>query len=382
MNFSTKVDDSLSQSSNECLVSSRFTVLNVPLECLESIFGYLNMEELFSVSLANSDFVSSAALVFTRKYSGMTIKVHPHQIYAYKDENRLFECFKIDWVAPFNEFAFLRIFGKSIRKLHIVSYLGSEMVNATMSYIAQYCTQGFVTTEFILYSRWPTFRTKYQFIECLNDNSTRDLSNQLPPTLESLSLRCADCSFSGRNRYILEHLKQFSLMLPLTWSTLDPPPITFPNLKLLELRGIFMTEQWLQFIIQNQHLIKLDLISRSIGQWEQFPNHLLLELVANLPKLKVLALNESNIYLKSIPNFLSKCSTLKQLRLYASRWDCEKSFRAKFKAKILAKVERKWEIFAGAGRAVFIRKIDINTNKLKQQETSTADQQTEQKEEK
>lgn len=328
-------------------------------ECLELIFSHLNMEELFNMALANRRFTKIAALLFERKYGDMTIRVHPYEIYAYKDEYRLHEQFDIGWVGPFNEFAFLRIFGGSISKLHIVSLVGKEMMDAINSYASEYCSSANVTIRFIVPHRWTP--SKYASLKTLTHSSSSGSFERLPPAHESLSFICTNQMFWKQSSFILEHLKHLSLT-QYEWNALDPPPITFINLELLEVRTFFSLERkWFQFLTRHKHLIKLNLFSH---ERKHIDNDLLLELVIGLPRLKILILNVSSISIESIPNFLATCSSLKHLRLYAGWWDSEDSFRGMFTGTVNARFDDQWEIYAGFGRVAFIRKVGNSSTSL------------------
>lgn len=325
-------------------------------ECLENIFGYLKMEELFNVALANVNFVDTAALVFKRKYGQMAIKVHPHEIYAYKYGNYLFERFKIDWVMPLNEFAFLRIFGKSISKLYVVSYVGVKMENAIKSYVSKYCPCGVVSMQFVMPSRWTsfvrTFRWKY-----IDEQLFRSSASDLSSSLESLSVRCYDQCFLGRPNITLDHIKHLSFV-QLEWARLEPPAAAFPNLELLAIQTMYrLSEEWFQFIAQNKYLIKLGLFSH---ERRCFGNDLLLDLIAGLPKLKVLAINELNININFIEELLESSTSLKHLRLYEGWWEDEKSFKTMLISKGITRIPEKWDIYADYRCATFIRKIELN----------------------
>lgn len=325
-------------------------------DCLVSIFGYLTMEELFSVALANKKFVDPAALVFQRKYGDMTIRVYPYEIHAYKDGNT-YEQFYIGWIGPFNEFAFLRIFGRSISKLFIVSYVGAEMINAIKSYVSEYCAYGDVTMKFIVPHRWTT--SKYVPLKSLIDTSSGDLSSPLPPAHENLVFICTTKCFWDRATFVLEHLKHLSLT-QCKWNVLEPPPITFTSLEFLEIHSFFtLGKKWSQFLTRHKNLIKMNLFSH---EKKFFANDWLLELVTGLPKLKVLALNELNINLEFIPELLASSTTLKHLRLYEGWWDKDdyETFRAMLTEKVIAQIEDRWEIHADFRCAAFIRKIGQN----------------------
>lgn len=348
-----------SQSQNSYFLENQDTPMKVTDlldECLEHIFGYLKMEELFNVALANANFVDIATLIFKRKYGKMAIKVHPHEIYAYMYGNHLYERFKIDWVKPLNEFAFLRIFGKSISKLYVVSYVGMKMENAMKSYVSKYCPCDVLTIQFVMPSRWTsfvrTFRWKY-IDEQLFRHSPSDLSS----SLESLSIRCYDQCFLGRSNITLDHVKHLSFV-QLEWARLEPPATAFPNLELLAIQTMYrLSEEWFQFIEQNKHLIKLGLFSH---ERRCFDNDLLLNLVAGLPKLKVLAINELNINIDFIGELLESSTSLKHLRLYEGWWDDEKSFNSMLISRGITQIREKWDVYADYRCATFIRKIELN----------------------
>lgn len=338
---------------NEENVSS-LKITGIVDDCLVSIFGYLTMEELFSVALANRKFVVPAALVFHRKYGDMTIRVYPYEIHAYKDGSRPYEQFYMGWTGPFNEFAFLRIFGSSISKLYIVSYVGAEMINAIKSYVSEYCNDEAVTMKFKVPRRWTT--SKYVPLKSLIDTPFRELPSPLPPAHENLVFICTTKCFWDRATFVLEHLKHLSLS-QCKWSVLEPPPITFTSLEFLEIHTFFtLGKNWSQFLTRHTNLIKLNLFAH---ERKFFANDLLLALVTGLPKLKVFALNELNINLEFIPELLAACTTLKHLRLHEGWWDKDdyETFRAMLTEKVIAQIADKWEIHADFRCAAFIRKI-------------------------
>lgn len=354
----------VSESSNSstainCEPNNSTNITKLRKECLELIFSHLKMEELFNVALTSKEFTDIAAKLFKRKYGEMTIRVHPYEIYAYKDEYRLHEQFDIGWVSPFNEFAFLRIFGSSISTLHIVSLVGKEMMDAINSYASLYCSRANVTKRFIVPHRWTP--SKYASLKTLIASTLNESSKPLPPAHESLSFLCSNQIRWQRVSFILENLKHLSLT-QYEWNTLNPPPITFINLELLEVRTFFSLERkWFQFLTRHKHLIKLNLFSHERKHIEK---KLLLELVVGLPRLKILILNVSSIDIESIPDFLASSNTLKHLRLYAGWWDNEDSFRGMFTGTVNARFDDQWDIFAGFGRVTFIRKILNNSSSV------------------
>lgn len=327
-------------------------------ECLENIFIYLNIEELFNMALANRYFIDMVVLVFKRKYGNMTIKVHPHEIYAYQN-NHLYERFKLDWIKPLNEYAFLRIFGNCILKLHIESYVGIEMKKTIQTYITNYCKNGVVSMQYVLPSRWTSFGRTFRWMY-IDARKFSELSAKLISSVESLSIRCYDECILKQINLTLNHIKHLSLA-QFEWLKLEPPEVLFPHLELLAIQTMHrLSKQWFQFIIRHQCLLKLGLFSH---ERKYFDKHLLLQLVTKLPKLKVLALNELSINFQYLMELLDSSSSLKHLRLYEGWWNDEKSFKSLLNMEKIEIIDEKWEIYADYRCAVLIRKTKIKKSK-------------------
>lgn len=329
-------------------------------DCLNYIFEYLKMEDLFSVAMASMQLRPIAVDVFQRQIGKMNIEVDTNEICVYKNGDHIHARCDLNKLHFFNEFTFLRIFGKSTSTLNISNHVGEGIMNVIQSYVSEFCNQESVTMEFKL----PLRRREsiYVYLRSLKKNFIQDLSSPFPSAYERLQDICWNYHYLDGASSILERLKHLSFVQTEDYtapgrSLMCPPTITFTNLERLEVDAKFtFGRKWFQFFMRHKQLIKLDLSS---SKRKHFLDKSLFELVESLPKLKILILNVSNINFEYIPVFLAACTTLKHLRLYAGPQNMkrdEDSIYTLFTSKAIASIKDKWETHATKRCAVFIRR--------------------------
>lgn len=358
-------------------------------DCLEPIFMYLSMADLYSVAVAHRNFSQTAALVLKQKYGSKKCMIDPSGVRIF-DKHTLPPNYatEIESNQTYNQFTFLRLFGNSISRTRVKCDVSK--IQHIENYIAEYCFETSVFIESFIFlptdiPQTEVFMGKALAKQCFQIMGFRKLAikhsgfidrrffvylfEKRVLNLDKLSIRCKDGIFHDKikksEHFVFEDLKSFSLDsgTPYLFSR-GPPPLLFNQLDSLELKGFCrLSMDWIKFIIQNKNLTQLKLYCTPLFCYHfawpmpEVTNEQFLKIAKCMTNLKLLVIDANLIEIQYfLPEFLYEFKSLMELRLF---WDYrldEKIQVEKVLEEIAEEVDYEWDFYTRSRRAAFIRK--------------------------
>lgn len=258
-------------------------------DCLESIFGYLTLNDLVNVAEANWRFISSARAVFVRRYQKMNFYLNLGIIRMRMKNGTDYEIRK-DVAIPF-----FRHFGGKVLGLYVNFLLNIDQdVNTKLEHmIFQYCTATLTRLEWF-FCNMDTFKAINKPFE-----NVRELTISKGSLSQQLSL--LDIWFPNLIKLHLIYVKPFN---PVSLET------KFPHLKDLAIYNAEMTIP-LASIMQ---MVRLNPQIKSFRLHCDYDVHCLRSIAENLPQLEDLILQSPGdrfasfadqvVHFKNVTSFL------------------------------------------------------------------------------
>lgn len=131
---------------------SRPKVFNLNDDCLEKVFKYLSLRDLYNVAEASSFFVDAARWEFKRKIGNGAIKVNSYEISI---ESEHFKGLKIHLNDPLVVDTFFNNFGAAVSRINI--FLGGGELNEIEQRVLNYSEEMMAVVR--VYRTWRTWRT-------------------------------------------------------------------------------------------------------------------------------------------------------------------------------------------------------------------------------